>query len=418
MARFLLAATPFAGHVVPLTGLARALVARGHEVLFHTGATQEERVTRAGATFVPWRQAPDFDDSRLEEAFPGLRDGSGPRAVLASFRDVFFGTGAGQARDLVELHQRTPFDAMIAENTCYGPILARDLLGVPFATASLSLLMLSTDGGPHPGLPFPAGRGALGRVRDTVLRTALEQTVDRVIGRWHNRMRAEVALPATAAPGFHGLLSERMVLAQGVPDLEPPRPRQPGHVHFVGDLASGARGVPPGEAPGWLDRLDGDLPVVHVTEGTLGRDTNSLVARTVQALAGEAQIVVGGRHTAGTLPAGVIAAEWVPHDLLFPKVDLFVSNGGYGAVLAALSHGVPALLVPDAQDKPVVARRVAAAGAGRVLSPRRAVPERLRASAREVLGDPAYRERAQHLAGKIARAGGPERAAELAESLL
>lgn len=418
MARFLLAATPFAGHVVPMTGLARALLARGHEVLFHTGSTQEERVTRSGAAFVPWRQAQDFDDARLEEAFPRLRQGNGPRAILGSFREVFFGTAVGQARDLVDLYRHTPFDAMIAENTCYGPILAHDLLGVPFGTASLSLLMQSTDGGPHPGLPFPAGRGLAGRTRDAVARTVLELTVDRLIGRWHNQIRREVGLAATAGPGFHGLLSTRLVLAQGVPALEPPRPRLPEHVHFVGDLAGGARTAQQGRIPDWLNSLEGDHPVVHVSEGTLGRNRHSLVSNTVRALADEAQIVVGGRHSAGDLPADVIAADWVPHDLLFPRVDLFVSNAGYGAVLAALSHGVPVLAVPDAQDKPVVARRVAATGAGRVVSARRAGSERLRTIAREMLADPSYAQRARQIGGQIAGAGGAGRAAELAETLL
>ena len=38
MARFLLSAMPFTGHVAPMLALAETLVARGHDVRVHTGS--------------------------------------------------------------------------------------------------------------------------------------------------------------------------------------------------------------------------------------------------------------------------------------------------------------------------------------------------------------------------------------------
>ena len=44
---------------------------------------------------------------------------------------------------------------------------------------------------------------------------------------------------------------------------------------------------------------------------------------------------------------------------------MFVTNGGWGGVLAALAAGVPVVVAPGtAADKPEVARRVARSGAG------------------------------------------------------
>ena len=54
----------------------------------------------------------------------------------------------------------------------------------------------------------------------------------------------------------------------------------------------------------------------------------------------------------------------IPHDLLLPKVDVMVTNGGYGAVQRALSMGVPLVVAGNTEDKPEVAARVAWAGAG------------------------------------------------------
>ena len=57
MARFMVTAMPFSGHVAPVLAAAEALVARGHDARFHTGAAFRERVEATGATFGPWRAA-------------------------------------------------------------------------------------------------------------------------------------------------------------------------------------------------------------------------------------------------------------------------------------------------------------------------------------------------------------------------
>ena len=64
------------------------------------------------------------------------------------------------------------------------------------------------------------------------------------------------------------------------------------------------------------------------------------------------------------LPPNTYVAEYLPHDVLLPKVDVMVTNGGYGAVQRALSTGVPLVVAGDTEDKPEVAARVAWSGAG------------------------------------------------------
>ena len=72
MARFLVTAMPFTGHVAPLSAVAAALVARGHDVRFYTGSAFRAKVEATGATFVPWTAAPDFDENDLPATFPRL----------------------------------------------------------------------------------------------------------------------------------------------------------------------------------------------------------------------------------------------------------------------------------------------------------------------------------------------------------
>src|SRR4029453_7192269 len=66
----------------------------------------------------------------------------------------------------------------------------------------------------------------------------------------------------------------------------------------------------------------------------------------------------------GPLPANARAASFLPHALLLPLVDVMVTNGGWGGVLAALQAGVPLVVAGRSLDKPEVARRVAWTKAG------------------------------------------------------
>ena len=129
-------------------------------------------------------------------------------------------------------------------------------------------------------------------------------------------------------------------------------------------------------------------------------------------------ITTGGHRTLDDLAARSVAAnirveQWVSHSELLPHVDAVVTTGGAGSVLATLAAGVPLVVVPTEWDKPEIAQRVVEAGAGIRLAPRHCTPQRLRESVLEVLGTPAFTQRARRLAESFARSGGAERAADL-----
>ena len=105
------------------------------------------------------------------------------------------------------------------------------------------------------------------------------------------------------------------------------------------------------------------------------------------------------------------------HDALLPRCRALVTTGGAGTVIAGLQAGVPLVLVPTTWDKPDNARRVAEAGAGIVLRPRRCTPEHLREAIERVLGEPSYRAAAQRCAELLRAAPGPSGAAELIAAL-
>jgi UDP:flavonoid glycosyltransferase YjiC (YdhE family) len=102
------------------------------------------------------------------------------------------------------------------------------------------------------------------------------------------------------------------------------------------------------------------------------------------------------------LPGNARVEPFIPYDRLLPKVDVMVTNGGYGGVQYALSHGMPLVVAGEGEDKPDIAARVAWSGAGINLRTGRPSPGRVRGAVRRALNEPSFRERARALQGEMA----------------
>lgn len=427
MARIVLPVMPFAGHVAPLTAVAAELVRRGHEVVAYTGGKYAPRLTAVGATWEPWRQAPDFDDADLAATFPQVGHGRGARAGRANGEHVVLRTGVGQAGDLLDLAARTRVDAIVTDSLAVGGALAAERLGLPWATVAVTPLTLASRHLPPPGTRLLPARTRAGRGRDAVLRAVARAGTRRLLDPLITEVRAQVGLGPAARSGFDGLASPRLVLAQGVPGLEYPRPDLPPEVRFVGRLAAPAPPRPDARLPDWWPevaraRAEG-RPVVHVTQGTLHVDPGDLLHPALTGLAGGPALVVAttggaGAGRLGPLPPNVRTAPFLPHDELLPLVDVMVTNGGWGGVLSAVEAGVPLVVAGADLDKPEVARRVAWSGVGIDLRTRRPRPAAVRAAVRRVLATPGMRAAAGRLGEQMVAAGGAASAADAVERVL
>jgi UDP:flavonoid glycosyltransferase YjiC (YdhE family) len=84
-------------------------------------------------------------------------------------------------------------------------------------------------------------------------------------------------------------------------------------------------------------------------------------------------------------------------------VDVFITNGGYGAANHAFSLGVPIVVAGDSEDKDYVAARVGWTRAGINLKTRNATAEQVRDAVRTILTDTHYRHEAQRLRTNFSR---------------
>jgi MGT family glycosyltransferase len=107
-----------------------------------------------------------------------------------------------------------------------------------------------------------------------------------------------------------------------------------------------------------------------------------------------------------------------PQSLLLPHCDLVVTHGGHNTALAALSHGLPLVVIPIAADQPENAKRIAELGVGRVVEPDARTPDAIRQAARTVLRERRYQQHANQLRHEMEGLPGPERGVDLLERLV
>src|SRR5262249_50764973 len=103
----------------------------------------------------------------------------------------------------------------------------------------------------------------------------------------------------------------------------------------------------------------------------------------------------------GPIPDNARVSQYLPFEWILPKVDLFVTNGGYGSVNQAMSYGIPLVTAGLTEDKADVNARVAWSGVGIDLATNEPTPQALRKAIRTVLDKPNYRSRASRLADEF-----------------
>lgn len=443
MASVIVCSSPLIGHVTPMLAVAAGLVGRGHDVRFLTGRRFEAQVARTGATFLPLPPEADFDDSRLDEAFPGRAGLKGPKGIRFDIQEIFMRPGKAQYQALLGACTERPAAAVLAESLFMGAalLLAGPRSGRPVVIncGIVPLSLASRDTAPY-GLGIAPMPGTAGRMRNRALQALTEKVVFGPVQKYANQVAYDATGSAFPTFFMDWPRAADHIAQFTVADFEYPRSDLPENVHFVGPVSQGGRVTAagagsPGEAsgtgqipgtglPAWWDELDAGRPVVHVTQGTVAnRDFDDLVRPAIEGLAQDDVLVVvstGGRPVdslGGALPDNVRIASYLPYDELLRKTAVLVTNGGYGGVQFALRHGVPLVVAGQTEEKAEVCARVAWSGTGINLRTNRAAPEAVAKAVRTVLGNGSYREASGRIGRAILASRGVDELADLVESV-
>ncbi len=408
--RILMASTPATGHINPLLAVGHVLMAEGHELLVLSGSWLQDRIERAGARFraLPGRADADFRNvatfaPELAEIPPGYE------WLRVAMERFFIDLLPAQYMGLQQVLQDFPADVILGDDMFFGVLPM--LLGPRSKRPAIALCGTSflhwcrDDGAPHfLGLPPATSRADMERyaaIAEEFERLTNEPAVERL-----NQALYELGVGPVLLPLFDsvvGLADAYMQLS--VPGFEFPR-EIPATVNFIGTppIIAGQAPLPP-----WANDLDGSRKVVLVTQGTVANHNfDLLVAPTLAALANEPDVLVvataGGRPVEaipGPIPGNARVASYLPFEWLLPKVDVLVTNGGYGSVNQAMSFGIPLVTAGTTEDKADVNARVAWSGVGLNLATNEPTQAALREAVRTVLDTPHYRARATAMADEF-----------------
>ncbi len=408
----LFASTPATGHINPLLAITRILLAEGHEITFLTGSAFRDRIENAGAKFLSLQGRADFDGRDFLAVAPELKHiPPGLEWFRVAIERIFVDSLPAQHQGLLQALEECHADVIVGDDMFFGVLPM--LLGPrtkrpPIVLCGTSFLHWAREDGAPNFLGLPPATTEERRRQYAEIAREYDQAVDQPSLLCLNKALDNLDVGPVSVPLFHSVVE----LADAYMQLSVPRfefPRQiPRSVHFVGTPP-----IIPGQAPlpPWAKDLDGSRKVVLVTQGTVANHNfGLLVAPTLAALANEPDVLVvattGGRPVEAVpvaVPSNARIASFLPFEWLLPRVDVLVTNGGYGSVNQAMSFGIPLVTAGMTEDKADVNARVAWSGVGLNLATNEPTQEALRAAVRTVLDRPAFRMRASQMADEFAR---------------
>jgi UDP:flavonoid glycosyltransferase YjiC (YdhE family) len=373
--RILFSSTPVHGHVFPLLPLARAFQRRGDSVAMLTSAGAAQLLAPDGIEVLPAGPMPDVLVAEvLRTTGHNLMEGVTVEAEAEFFAAARVDLGID---DGLALSRSWKPDLIVSEHYDFvGPLVAADL-DIPVASVAYG--------------PAAPPETVDATTRRLAARYAARGLTPRA-ARWY----LDTCPPALqhhdwqAPDGWIGLRPEaHQNPGQAAKAVDAPHTRPRVLVSF-GTLFS----APPVISPFLLELLAQDV---------------------------ELRVTLGLQSRAADFDIDSDRVEFVgftPLAELLEGVDVVLTHGGAGTVLATLAAGLPMVAVPQGADQPLQAERVGASGAGIAFPLGEAEPKAVAEAVAIILVEPTYRDVAQKIAGQIAAMTSPDDvAAQLAAAL-
>jgi len=405
---------PGTGHLNPFTAVARRLNQRGHRVIIFGIADTEARVRAAGVDFcqVGIEDYPLGTLKQLDDKLSRLRGLETFRFTVERVRNH----ARMVLRDGSAAVKACGVEAMLVDEADMAGSVAQHL-GLPYVSIACFPPLMWNDAMPPFCFGWGFGTGPLARVRNRLgfrLLSRIAAPVFKVV----NAQRTEWGLKPYARST--DALSPLAQIAQLPEALEFPIPDRPACLRYVGPIVDGRvrQAVP---FP-W-EKLDG-RPLVYGSMGTIQNGSEYIFKAIAEACATlDCQVVLsmgGSREPSelGPLAGDPIVVRYAPQLELVKRASAVVTHAGLNTTLESLAEGVPLVAIPQGNDQPGVAARIAHHGAGVVVPLSKLSAGRLRSAIEAVLTKESYGTAARRIRDAIREVDSVEVAADVIENAL
>lgn len=414
MARLGVFCFPGAGHIYPMTALARRLQERGHPTVFFGIADTEAQVRAAGSDFwqIGERDYPRGTLRRLDQRLGELQGLKTFRFTVERVQNA----ARMVLREGPDAVRRAGIDALLVDEADMGGNVA-EYLGLPFVSIALFPPLILDDCVPPFCFGWNADQDWRSHLRNRIsmrLLSAIAAPILRVVNEQRSAWGLKLLKHSTDT------LSPLAQITQLPRALEFEVVKAPPLLHYTGPFID-AHLRPDIEFP-W-HRLDG-RPLVYASMGTLQNRAQEVFRTIADACAGlDGQLVISlggglGPESLGSLRGDPVIVRYAPQLQIMRRAAAVITHAGLNTTLESLAAGLPLVCIPMGNDQPGVAARVVARGAGIAIPRRRLNVRRLRSAVRAILEESQYRAAARHIQAAIQQSDGLERAANIIEDVL
>jgi len=384
---------PAHGHINPTLPLVRELVKSGDTVIYY--ATEEFKgiIEETGSLF----QTYDLPNDKNYH----------PAANILKLAEMLLDTTSELLPRLVKVVQDENIDYIIHDSMClWGWVVAR-ILNLP-AICSTSTFAMNRSVVNSMYRHSPEG---IKNFLKTVFTSSLSllRTRDKM-----NRLSKEYGVEINLVSIFSNPSDLNIVYTSK--ELQPYAESFGERYCFVGSSISFRK-----EGPDFpLHKLQNQT-VIYVSLGTLRNKRFDFYRECISQLGNTEYLIVMsvGRNIdiadLGELPENILVYNHVPQLKVLQKARGFISHGGMNSVQEGLYFGVPLLLFPQTEEQELVARRVEAYGAGRLIKERDLESAKLLGIVNKFLDDESYLQSTKKLQKSLHSAGGYKRATDKIE---
>jgi MGT family glycosyltransferase len=409
---------PLAGHLNPITALARKLQSRGHEIVFIGVPDAGPAVRAAGLNFV----------SYCEEEFPaGSCAGAlAPVAKIHGMEATRWTIGGGgralfqaASHHLPRVLAETGVEALVLDTIHMYLEVVPMSLGIPYAHV-WAILNIDFSGTTLPSV-------VSGRYEDTLeARTHHIEDLKKSDNAFFGLVQPLAEEYAEQAglnldwsnPPATVSRHAAAVVSQTFKEFDLPGIPWPSQFHYAGPFFDETGREP---IPFLWERLDG-RPLVYASLGTLVNGLASIyktILSGVERMSGIQVVLAKGNNIQladlGPIPSNVIVVDQAPQIELLKCATLCITHAGLNTALESLAHGVPMVAIPIAYDQFGVAARIAYHGVGEFLGVDDLSVDALHTLMQRVLNTHSYREKAQCFKKIVGQRRGLVVAAEIIE---